>query len=215
MSEMNEYYRDRAPVYDAVYAYPERQDDLRLLESYVTEQLIDRSVLEIAAGTGYWSQFISQGASSILATDVEQAQVEQIFRRDLRCPLETRLVDAYSLAKSVDGEFSAAFAGCWWSRIPKQRISEFLDSLHRCLEPGARVVFLDNSEVQTKRLPLSFTDQWGNTYQDRPLENGRTYRVLKNFPTESELRAAISDFGQFENYISLENFWLFQYTNAK
>ena len=46
---MRAYYRERAPVYDRVYAYPERQDDLRWLEAAIPAALADRDVLEIAA----------------------------------------------------------------------------------------------------------------------------------------------------------------------
>jgi len=39
---MKTYYRNRAPVYDRVYAYPERQQDLRFLEQYVAAQMEGR-----------------------------------------------------------------------------------------------------------------------------------------------------------------------------
>jgi len=64
---MKEYYQKRAPVYDRVYAYPERQADLRFLEEYIPEQFSGLDVLEIAAGTGYWTQYIAGQAQSILA----------------------------------------------------------------------------------------------------------------------------------------------------
>jgi len=60
---MKEYYKERAPVYDRVYAYPERQDDLRELEEYIPAQFDGREVIEIAAGTGYWTQFIYKKAN--------------------------------------------------------------------------------------------------------------------------------------------------------
>ena len=59
-SKMKTYYRERAPVYDRVYTYPERQKDLRFLEDYIAKQFTGLDVLEIAAGTGYWTQFIAR-----------------------------------------------------------------------------------------------------------------------------------------------------------
>ncbi len=73
MDEMSNYYKERAPVYDLVYGYPERQADLRFLEAHLQEMFDGCGVLEIAAGTGYWTQFISRTAKSILATDREAA----------------------------------------------------------------------------------------------------------------------------------------------
>ncbi len=210
-SRMKSYYRERAPVYDHVYAYPERQNDLRFLEDYIPEQFTGLDVLEIAAGTGYWTQFIAPEAKSILATDALIEPLAQIEKRAIAKPVAVQVVDAYSLA-DIPGRFNGAFAGLWFSHVPKQRIGEFLDNLHQILKPGATVLFIDNSIAQCERLPQSHTDQWGNTFQDREVEDGSIHRVLKNFPTESELVQAISNIGLNAEYISLENFWLFQYT---
>ena len=49
------------------------------------------------------------------------------------------LADAYALPEEL-GRFDAALAVFWWSHVPRQRIDEFLASLHGCLECGARVV---------------------------------------------------------------------------
>lgn len=214
MDEMSDYYKERAPVYDRVYHYPERQSDLRFLEAHIPEVLKGRRILEVAAGTGYWTQFIAKSAKSILVTDREQAQLSELARREIGCQIEERILDAYHLDRLVDEglSFTGAFAGLWLSHVPKQRLNEFFCALHQCLEPGAVVVLIDNTSVQSERLPLDSQDLHGNTYQRRTLDSGSTHRVLKNFPTLDELKKCTQEFGEFQNYIDLENFWLFQYT---
>ena len=59
-ADLKRYYKDRAPIYDRVYAYPERQDDLRFLEGYISAQFAGLDILEVAAGTGYWTAFLSR-----------------------------------------------------------------------------------------------------------------------------------------------------------
>ena len=49
-TEMKDYYKERAPVYDRVYAYPERQEELRFLEKYITNQFAGKTVIEVASG---------------------------------------------------------------------------------------------------------------------------------------------------------------------
>lgn len=210
-SGMKSYYRKRAPKYDAVYAYPERQKDLRFLEEYIAKQFTGLDVLEIAAGTGYWTQFIAAQANSILATDVVVESLAQIENRPVSKPVPVKIVDAYSLTE-IGKQYNGAFAGLWISHVPKQRLSEFLESLHQVLKSGATVLFVDNSIAQCKRLPLSYTDEIGNTFQDRELEDGSIHRILKNFPTERELNEAIRGLGSKTKFRQLENFWLFQYT---
>jgi ubiquinone/menaquinone biosynthesis C-methylase UbiE len=209
-SVIRDYYRQRAPVYDRVYGYPERQDDLRFLESHIPQQFSGKDVIEIAAGTGYWTQFIARSANSLVATDVTAEALSQIRRRSGLGELITCLVDAFELG-SLDKTFSAAFAGLWVSHIPKQDLPRFFHSLHQCLQPGATVVVLDNSEAQCERLPISHTDDVGNTYQDRELDDGSSHRVLKNFPGESELGSALDSEGAECKFLQLEHFWLFQY----
>ena len=211
-SSIENYYRKRAPVYDAVYAYPERQADLRVLEKYVHDQFSGLDVLEVAAGTGYWTRYICGRANSVLAIDAVAEALVQIEMRPISKAVRIKQADAYELA-DLGMEFSGAFAGLWLSHVPKQRLGEFLHSLHRVLTPGATVLFIDNSRAQLERLPLSYTDEFGNTYQDRELEDGSIHRVLKNFPTRDELESAIKNHGIRPFFKQLENYWLFQYTS--
>ena len=209
-TKMKSYYKERAPIYDRVYAYPERQEDLRFLEKYIPKQFTGLDVLEIAAGTGYWTQFIITEANSILATDATIEALEQIEKRPLTGFVPIKVIDAYSLDE-IPRKYSGTFAGLWLSHVPKQRLHEFLETLHNRLEQEATVLFIDNSEVQCRRLPLSYTDEFGNTYQDRELDDGSIHRVLKNFPSEHELLEATAKWGSNHRYMELGNFWLLQY----
>ena len=96
----------------------------------------------------------------------------------------------------------------WWSHIPRQRIAEFLASLHRRLEPGARVVLVDNLFVEGASTPISEIDSQGNTYQLRRLGDGSQVRVLKNFPSEGELRSVLP---ATLNVEPLQYYWLAEY----
>ena len=208
---MKTYYEERAPVYEAVYDYPERQEDLRFLEAYVSRKFTGLDVLEIAAGTGYWTQFIAQTARSVLATDVTHEVLEQLETRRLPAIVTTRVVDAYRIA-DLTQSFDGGFAGLWLSHVPRQHLRDFIRGFHSRLSIGAPVVFIDNSSVQCKRLPITTEDEFGNTYQDRTLESGNTYKVLKNFPTEEELMEGVRDISSEHEFTMLDNFWLFTYT---
>ena len=207
---MQAYYNDRAPVYDRVYQYPERQADLRFLEKYVPRQLFGLNVLEIAAGTGYWTRFISETAQSILATDLSLEALEELKNRKLPGNVSIMALDAYKL-EDILHVFNGAFAGLWLSHVPKQRRREFVRGLHRNLIPGATILFIDNSAAQLERLPITDRDPFGNTYQNRVLDNGTSYKILKNFPSHEELLEIVKDVGDDAHYIELDNFWLFQY----
>lgn len=212
-AELQSYYAARAPDYDAVYDKPERQADIAFLRRFLAGRFEGRCVLEVACGTGYWSQFIAPAAASLVATD---ATAEPLALARLRPDANrARFVqaDAYDLPANL-GMFDAAFAGLWLSHVPIGRRPEFFASLHRMLRPGARVVLIDNSEVQCIELPIAERDEQGNTYQHRTLPDGAMHRVLKNFPTEGELVSMVRGIGTGARHQALENFWLFEYLAA-
>ena len=206
-AELVDYYRRRAAEYEAIYAKPERQPDLALLRERIPAKLRGARVLEVACGTGYWTQLIAGVAAHVVATDVAEepmqiARSKTYSENPIFC-----IADAYALPERL-GRFDAALAVFWWSHIPRQRIAEFLASLHRRLEPGARVVLMDNLYVEGSSTALSEIDADGNTYQLRRLGDGAEVRVLKNFPSETELRSHLPPTLKVE---MLEYYWLADY----
>lgn len=64
-----QYYDKRASEYDRVYEKPERQDNIAGQRVMISDTLARRRVLELAAGTGFWTQHYADGATSVTATD--------------------------------------------------------------------------------------------------------------------------------------------------
>jgi demethylmenaquinone methyltransferase/2-methoxy-6-polyprenyl-1,4-benzoquinol methylase len=209
--ELVEYYRRRAGEYEAIYAKPERQSDLAVLRKAVPERLAGRRILEIACGTGYWTALVAPVAQSVLATDMAEEPMA-IAQAKAYPPGRVRFAtaDAYALGDDL-GRFDAALAIFWWSHIPLSRIGDFLSSLHRRLEPGARVVMMDNTYIDGSSTPIAERDAEGNTYQQRPLADGSVNRVLKNFPTESDLRTVLAPHAAKFSYRPLDYYWLAEY----
>ena len=207
---MQSYYADRAPEYDSVYAKPERQADLRLIEAWLPEVFRGRTVLEIACGTGYWTQFIAPVATEVVALDASPETMQIAKERVPPGKVEFVVGDAYALP-DLGRKFAGGFAGFWHSHVPKSRVREFLRGLHARLEPGAKVVLLDNLFVAGSSTPISERDDEGNTYQTRKLRDGTTHRVLKNFPTESELRSITEGLCSELRYRTWQHYWAVEY----
>lgn len=207
-TELIEYYRRRAGEYEAIYAKPERQADLLLLKKKIAEILRNARVLEVACGTGYWTTVIASAAKSVTATDLAEEPMRIARSKEYpRGNVRFCASDAYGLEEDL-GTFDAAFAGFWWSHVPRQRIAEFVASLHARLEPGATVLLLDNLYVEGNSTPVAEIDAAGNTYQLRTLADGSAFRVMKNFPAKDELRAVLPT---PVHYRALQYYWLAEY----
>jgi ubiquinone/menaquinone biosynthesis C-methylase UbiE len=214
-ASMAAYYVQRAAYYERVYFKPERQADLRAMEAWLATRFVGRNVLEIACGTGWWTPHGAARAVHWRATDLNP-ETMAVAKAKAAMPAAVRFqqVDAYTLAELGDETFDAAFAGCWWSHVPLDRLQPWLDTLHARLQPGAVVVMLDNSLVQASSTPISRSDAQGNTYQQRPLDDGSTHEVLKNFPTAEQAIAALGLRARDPQWMAWTHYWALAWTVA-
>jgi demethylmenaquinone methyltransferase/2-methoxy-6-polyprenyl-1,4-benzoquinol methylase len=205
------YYAERAPEFEAVYALPERQADLEQMRRLLRDLATGQDLLETACGTGYWTQVMAETARSITATDINQevlalARAKQYPPGKVRC----LLADAWHM-EEVSGQFTAGAALFWWSHVPRGRQRAFLEQFHRALLPGALVVLADNLPIRGSSSPPTGVDAEGNSYQRRRLRTGHEFDVIKNYPSEAELRATLAGLGEQIQYRALTHFWALWY----
>ncbi len=207
---MVSYYAARAPEYDRIYQKPERQADIADLRERLPSLFAGKRVLEIACGTGFWTQFIAPTTRAMVALDAAPQTMAIAAQRVAADKVRFVTGDAYVLPSDL-GTFDAAFAGFWFSHVPQARQREFLQGLGAVLQPGALVVLLDNRYVPGSSTPIAQTDANGDNYQLRPLDDGSKHRVLKNFPTQARLRQLLDGLGDVPVLTELAYYWVLQY----
>jgi ubiquinone/menaquinone biosynthesis C-methylase UbiE len=62
---MQSYYAARANEYDRVYDKPERQADVQAMQEWLPSLFVGSRLLEVACGTGFWTQFIAPLADQV------------------------------------------------------------------------------------------------------------------------------------------------------
>jgi demethylmenaquinone methyltransferase/2-methoxy-6-polyprenyl-1,4-benzoquinol methylase len=216
---MRRYYRDRASHHDGYMGYTSNEAMEELLRDVirlVEPQVAGRDVLEVACGTGNWTQVLSRRARSVVAVDLFEDYLRLARAKPYpRGNVEFRLADAYSL-EGVGGPFDAAFCADWWSHMPRSVVATFLRAMHGVLAPGARVAVVDMLRTAYFDSIRSHLDEEGNEVQRRALPDGREYLVVKNFPSESELRSALGDTAADLRYVedAALGRWVLTYTLA-
>ena len=208
MDQLADYYAKRAAEYERIYAKPERQADLAALRARIGKIFARKAVLELACGTGYWTEVIAGRAKQLTALDAN----EEVLKIARTKPLPAGRVEflngnCYQLP-DFGRKHDALFAGFWWSHVPLERLDGFLKEISSKIKPGALVAFLDNRYVEGSSTPVSRTDAAGNTYQQRKLDDGSTHEVLKNFPSESELIQRVSRHGWGAHVDLLPHYWM-------
>jgi demethylmenaquinone methyltransferase/2-methoxy-6-polyprenyl-1,4-benzoquinol methylase len=208
---MIEYYAKRANEYELVYDRPERQADLIELKKQLKETFRNELVFEVACGTGYWTQIIAETAICVLATDINQSVIN--IAKAKNYPIGTidfALADIYSLT-DIPAIYTAGFGGFIWSHVLLDSLSPFLATIHSKIKTGGKMVFIDNTYVEGNSTPIKQTDSNGNTYQVRTLKDGTSYLIVKNYPTEAQVRLLLENKAANIEFKKLKYFWYLTY----
>ncbi|MEW5924920.1 MAG: class I SAM-dependent methyltransferase [Candidatus Zixiibacteriota bacterium] len=208
IEEMNRYYDARARWHDWYMSYESNEKMEELMHPIIQifeNMLTGRRVLEIACGTGNWTLVLAKRAESVLGLDISRAVLE-IAETKLAGYNNVRLMqgDAYNL-RNIDDTFDVVFAADWWSHIPKVGIHRLLESIMSRIHSGSSVIFLDISLHEYFRKEPCYYDRDNNRISKRRLPDGSEFEVVKNFPSESELRNLLADYSNNMVYYDFDS----------
>jgi demethylmenaquinone methyltransferase/2-methoxy-6-polyprenyl-1,4-benzoquinol methylase len=201
--EMLAYYTARAPEYDEFYLRQGRyargaihdmawQVDLDVATRWLDAQPLHGEIVELAAGTGWWSPLLAQKGElhvyDAVDAPLDRAR-ERLVAHNLRAHLHRR--DAWA---EPDRQVDAVFAGFWLSHVAREDLAGFLALVRRWLRPGGRFAFIDS-----RRDPQSGADTAREEPEPgielRTLNDGRRFRVVKEYYEPAELEAALRSAG--------------------
>ncbi len=211
MTDLVSYYARRAHEYERIYARPERQAELAVLRRRLGDLLGARRVLELACGTGWWTEAVAPRAAAVTALDASE-EVLAIARAKRYPPGRVSFAagDCYALP-DFGRRHDALLAAFWWSHVPLGRLDGFLRGAERALAPGALLVFIDNCYVEGASTPIARRDAEGNGYQLRRLDDGSQHEVMKNFPSREDLRVRAGPGATGVMIERYEHYWLLAY----
>ncbi|MBD3192801.1 MAG: methyltransferase domain-containing protein [Candidatus Heimdallarchaeota archaeon] len=214
LMNLRKYYEQRAEEYEEIYNRddPAQQAEKRKLANKLRTFLRDRKVLEVACGTGYWTQFLSETAQSILATDIGEKVIALAKKKSYNCSVSFQIENAYDLTFKSNS-FTGAVAIFWFSHMPKERIDAFIKEFHRTLQPGARVFIADNVYVQGLGGQLVTKPNDENTYKHRRLKDKSEFLILKNYFSSDAIveifRRHIPSFSKNNVFFGKYYWWVF------
>ena len=189
LAEQREYYRHRAPEYDqwwqrrGQYQLDDQAEANWFADTREAQEALDAfnpsgDVLEYAAGTGWWTQRLARHARHITAVDASTETLELNRARLDGAPITYQQADIFTWSPPA-AAFDVVFFSFWLSHVPDTLLSTFWGHVATALRPGGRVFLIDS--YQPHRID--------NDLQQRTLNDGRTFQVIKRYWQPDELAA--------------------------
>jgi demethylmenaquinone methyltransferase/2-methoxy-6-polyprenyl-1,4-benzoquinol methylase len=212
LDEQQAYYRRRAPSYDEWFErrgpYDRGPEENRrwLAEVDVVAAALDAwdlggDVLELAGGTGWWTQRLAGVASTLTVVDGSSETLELNRARVGRDDISYVVADLFTWEAERAQSYDVVFFSFWLSHVPRERVAAFFALVARCLRPGGRAVFIDNRHDPKLDVPDPYVTRYGTVVggdgdvQVRRLGDGTEHRVVKVFYEPAELQDRLAELG--------------------
>ena len=190
IQEQIEYYRAPASEYDAT-AHP--PDDPLAGFGEKIELALDAfaptgDVLEIASGTGTWTRLLLQHASSVTALD-SAPEMHRESRRKLGDEPRVRYVQTDVFSWEPARTYDVVFFANWLSHVPPGLFDHFWTNVRRAVHPNGRVFIVDERQDawRHEHLRETFVADESVPVVTRPLQDGRTFNIVKVFWNPDQL----------------------------
>jgi demethylmenaquinone methyltransferase/2-methoxy-6-polyprenyl-1,4-benzoquinol methylase len=203
LSEQLAYYQARAAEYDEWFLRQGRYDrgpehraawfrEVAVVEAALDRELQPGEVLELACGTGLWTQHLVRWHARVVAIDASPEAIAINQHRVQSAAVEYVVDDLFRW--EPESRFDAVFFGFWLSHVPPNQFEKFWAKVGRSLKPLGQVFFVDSlfEQAATARdhAPL---DQSGVI--QRRLNDGREFRIVKIFYEPANLERRLSTLG--------------------
>jgi len=207
IGEQIDYYRARAAEYDArlreldryvslggavISPTPDGAGEQELVTALheLDSELPVRNALELACGTGWWTQRLARGAHHVTALDSSPEMLA--LNRERVAMQNVRYVLADVLSWRPDRQYDLVFFSFWLSHVPDGSFSAFWDLVRSAITTKGRFFLID--ELDTARIRALET-RLSEGVVVRTLEDGRTFRAVKVYHRPALLRRKLRRLG--------------------
>jgi demethylmenaquinone methyltransferase/2-methoxy-6-polyprenyl-1,4-benzoquinol methylase len=201
-SEMLAYYEARALEYDDWYLRRGRYSrgpihdaawnaELDGAGSWLDGLPIHGQIVELAAGTGWWSPLLAS-KGELWLYDAAEAPLDRardrLLAHRLRAHIHVR--DAWA---EPDRQVDALVCNFWLSHVLWDRTVEFLELARRWLKPGGVLAFIDS--LADPQSGAADNPPPVGDLAVRRLDDGREFTIVKVHRTPGELESALREAG--------------------
>jgi SAM-dependent methyltransferase len=196
------YYRARAAEYD-VTAYGDPTVAEQRIGALVRALNPTGDVLEIACGTGLWTDKIRRYAQRLTAVDAAPEMIEQARARMPGADIDFVGADVFDWAPPR--RFDTVFFAFWLSHVPEASFARFWSAVAGMLADGGRAIFVDEQPANAVH-EAYLADS--TEIVERRLTDGSAHRIVKVFRGPADLEARLADAGWHARVEQVDDDWL-------
>jgi demethylmenaquinone methyltransferase/2-methoxy-6-polyprenyl-1,4-benzoquinol methylase len=127
--------------------------------------------------------------ASITAIDGSSEMIEINRAKNGTAAIEYHCVDLFQW--EPDKQYDLVFFAFWLSHVPPSHLSEFLSKVARATKPGGRVFIVDEPKSDSN-ISGPNTEE---LYQERTLNDGRSFRIVKVYYDPQEIERELENQG--------------------
>jgi trans-aconitate methyltransferase len=190
LREQQSYYDFRSHDWDQWvrhYMLPVQEE----LDALIAQSPLMGDVLEMACGTGFWTERLALRASSVTALDGSEEMLLRVQARSLP-NVHTVRADLFSWHPPT--QWDAIFFAHWLAHVPSSHFDAFWSTVDAALLPGGHVVVIDVSSAE-KRIEEELRQDQDVPLARRRLKDGRRFDVVKRYWEPDELLQRLKPLG--------------------
>lgn len=218
IAEQIRYYNERAPEYDEWFVRAGRYDrgkeandlwfaEIETVVADLKSFLPNGKVLEIAPGTGNWTIQYIDFVDTLTAVDSSAEMLVQFEKRLFEYSSQINTIQADIFRWKPPARYNVVFFSFLLSHVPRDKFEAFWEMVRSALDFEGRVYLIDSlynpgSTAWDHELSASGVEE-------RKLNNGRRFNVIKNFYTRASLAEALNKLGWDVSLKETPNFFLY------
>ncbi|MEH2421867.1 MAG: class I SAM-dependent methyltransferase [Nostoc sp.] len=218
LQQQIEYYRARANEYDQWFYRKGRYDrGIQNNQRWFNEVAVIKNtlhqiggvddILELACGTGIWTQELLSIGKKITAIDASE-EVITINRSKLNSlSVEYHLTDLF--AWQAVTQYDLVFFAFWLSHVPPKLLDSFLTKVYQSVRVGGQVFIIDSSFEPTSTANNHILKNDENIYETRKLNNGQEFQIVKVFYQPDELKVQLNKTGFQAKVKVTDNYFIY------
>ncbi|BAY34433.1 hypothetical protein NIES2107_63380 [Nostoc carneum NIES-2107] len=169
--------------------------------------------LELACGTGIWTQELLKISNKITAIDTSE-EVIAINRSKLNAQnVEYQQIDLFTWEPNA--EYDLVFFSFWLSHVPPELLESFLAKVSKSVRVGGKLFIIDSRFEPTSTANNHILNDDGSIYKRRKLNDGQEFDIVKIFYQPNELQKHLEKVGFITDVNMTENYFIYAHATKR